>query len=96
MGTVRTNSLLKFSKLWQCLTQDIKTYLSILKIGGKSASLHDSKVIFSFQTFRLKIHRRQSSYNTVFFLNIKITGTKDVQMQVRELPFSSSRGISRQ
>ena len=84
MGTVRTNSLLKFSKLWQCLTQDIKTYLSILKIGCKSASLHDSKVIFSFQTF------------TVFFLNIKITGTKDVQMQVRALPFSSSRGSSRQ
>ena len=34
----------------------------------------------SFQTLRLKIHERQRNFNTIFFSNIKMAGTKDVSI----------------
>ena len=48
------------------------------KDGGKLAGFYDSKIIFFIQTLRLKIHEQQSSTKTIFFPNIKITGTKNV------------------
>ena len=44
--------------------------------GGTFAFLHGSKLFISFQTLRVKIHERQSSFNTMFFPNSKITGDR--------------------
>ena len=48
------------------------------QVGGGSPLIPQSFI--SSKTFKLKIHERQSSYNRIFFQNIKITRTKDVSV----------------
>ena len=54
--------------------------LSNLKMAASRRVSMIPESFISFQMLILKIHERQSSCDTVFFPNIKITGTKDVSV----------------
>ena len=76
--------------MWRNFRQNTKTYISILKMVESRCVSMIPRSFISFQTLRLKVHEIQNNCNAKFFPNIKITGARDVQLQVGAFTFSLS------